>query len=148
MPTLRQLSYLTALADELPGCANVHLDAVEHGDSIVFLHALRDGPANQSYGLQVAALAGVPRKVIELARGRLAELEQAAQRHAQADASQLSLFQQPAPAPATALSDPLRERLIELDPDAMSPREALDALYELRALSDPESQSDRLGEKT
>jgi len=129
---------LTTLPDEYPGIVNVHLDAVEHGDGIVFLHALREGPANQSYGLQVAALAGVPRKVIGLARRRLAELEQAAQQHAQADASQLSLFQQASPA-ATSAADPVGERLAQLDPDQMTPREALDALYELRALSDAES---------
>jgi len=61
---------LTTLPEEYPGIVNVHLDAVEHGEGIVFLHALRDGPANQSYGLQVAALAGVPRKVSSLARLR------------------------------------------------------------------------------
>jgi len=123
---------LTTLPEEHSGIANVHLDAVEHGDGIVFLHAVREGPANQSYGLQVAALAGVPRQVIELARRRLAELEQAAQRHAQADSSQLSLFQ--APPPDTQMSDALYERLGELDPDQMTPRQALDALYELHAL--------------
>ncbi len=66
---------LTTLPDEYAGIANVHLDAVEHGDSIVFLHAVREGPANQSYGLQVAALAGVPQAVIKRARKRLGELE-------------------------------------------------------------------------
>ena len=66
---------LTTLPEEYPGIANVHLDAVEHGDSIVFMHAVREGPANQSYGLQVAGLAGVPRAVIERARTRLRELE-------------------------------------------------------------------------
>ncbi len=126
---------LTTLPDEYPGIVNVHLDAVEHGDGIVFLHALRDGPANQSYGLQVAALAGVPRKVIELARRRLRELEQAAQRHAQADASQLSLFEQPA-ADTPSAADALRARLAQIDPDTLTPRQALDALYELHALSD------------
>ena len=63
---------LTALADELPACANVHLDATEHGDQLVFLHAVKEGPANQSYGLQVARLAGVPRTVISDARRYLA----------------------------------------------------------------------------
>ena len=66
---------LTALADELPACANVHLDATEHADSLVFLHAVKEGPANQSYGLQVARLAGVPRTVITEARRYLGELE-------------------------------------------------------------------------
>ena len=124
---------LTTLPDEHPGIANVHLDAVEHGDGIVFLHALRDGPANQSYGLQVAALAGVPRKVIELARRRLRELEQAAQRHAQNESNQLSLFQPTADQPKP---DALRDRLALLDPDQLTPRAALDALYELIALRD------------
>ena len=129
---------LTTLPGEYPGIVNVHLDAVEHGDGIVFLHALREGPANQSYGLQVAALAGVPEKVIALARGRLRELEQAAQRHAQAESNQLSLFQQPAPIDPVQACDPLRERLAALDPDQLTPRQALEALYELRALDDPD----------
>ena len=66
---------LTALAEELPACANVHLDATEHGDQLVFLHAVKEGPANQSYGLQVARLAGVPQPVIGEARRYLQELE-------------------------------------------------------------------------
>jgi len=127
---------LTTLPDEHPGIVNVHLDAVEHGDGIVFLHTVRDGPANQSYGLQVAALAGVPRKVIELARKRLRELEQAAQQHAQAESNQLSLFQQQAEQERPHGGDPLRERLAGLDPDQLTPRQALDALYELHALRD------------
>ncbi|MGB5776963.1 MAG: DNA mismatch repair protein MutS, partial [Sedimenticolaceae bacterium] len=124
---------LTTLPDEYPGIVNVHLDAVEHAEGIVFLHAVRDGPANQSYGLQVATLAGVPRKVIELARQRLAELEQAAQRHAAAESSQLSLFQ---PSPSQVQADPLRARLDAIDPDQLTPRQALEALYELRTLRD------------
>jgi DNA mismatch repair protein MutS len=84
----------------------------------------------------VAALAGVPRKVIELARKRLRELEQAAQQHAQAESNQLSLFQQPSEQEQPHGSDPLRERLADLDPDQLTPREALDALYELHALRD------------
>jgi DNA mismatch repair protein MutS len=74
---------LTTLPEEHPGIANVHLDALEHGSRIVFLHAVREGPANQSYGLAVAALAGVPAGVIARARERLRELEEAALRHAQ-----------------------------------------------------------------
>ena len=127
---------LTTLPDEHPGIVNVHLDAVEHGDGIVFLHTVRDGPANQSYGLQVAALAGVPRKVIELARKRLRELEQAAQQHAQAESNQLSLFRQQSEQEQPHGGDPLRERLADLDPDQLTPRQALDALYELHALRD------------
>ncbi len=127
---------LTTLPDEYPGIANVHLDAIEHGDSIVFLHAVREGPANQSYGLQVAALAGVPKKIIERARKRLDELEKSAQRHREGDSNQLPLFgasaaQVEAPGPA---STPLQEALEALDPDELTPREALQALYRLKEL--------------
>jgi len=118
---------LTTLPEEYPAIANVHLDAVEHGDSIVFLHAVREGPANQSYGLQVAALAGVPRPVIDQARRRLRELENSAHRHTMQQASQLSLFPDEPEHPAL-------DALEELDPDNLSPREALDALYRLKAL--------------
>ncbi len=132
---------LTTLPDEYPGIANVHLDAVEHGSSIVFMHALREGPANQSYGLAVAALAGVPPAVIARARERLRELEDAARRHADQGARQLSLFlpepapvTAPAPAPAPASEHPACAALRELDPDGMSPRAALEAVYRLKAL--------------
>ncbi|MDX1593739.1 MAG: DNA mismatch repair protein MutS, partial [Gammaproteobacteria bacterium] len=123
---------LTTLAEEIDGVANVHLDAVEHGDRIVFLHAVREGPANQSYGLQVAALAGVPRDVIEAARRRLAELETRSHAGAVAEppreVRQMGLFE--------ARDDRLQCAVRELDPDALSPREALDALYELRRLAE------------
>ncbi|MEA3274903.1 MAG: DNA mismatch repair protein MutS [Pseudomonadota bacterium] len=120
---------LTTLPEEHPDIANVHLDAVEHGDSIVFMHAVREGPANQSYGLQVAGLAGVPRPVIERARGRLRELEEEAQRHTERESTQLSLFPLETPNPAL---DALRA----LDPDGLSPRDALDLIYRLKALAD------------
>ena len=127
---------LTTLPDEYPGIANVHLDAVEHGASIVFLHALREGPANQSYGLAVAALAGVPPDVIARARGRLRELEDAARRHADQGAVQLSLFlPEPAPLPNQA-EHPVCESLREIDPDGLTPRAALEALYRLRGMVD------------
>ena len=120
---------LTTLPDLMPGIANVHLDAVEHGDRIVFLHAVKEGPANQSYGLQVAALAGIPRAVITEARQRLRQLEENAG-HDQALASpQIPLFQEPA-------DNPLGAALSELDPDNLTPRQALAALYELRGLLD------------
>jgi DNA mismatch repair protein MutS len=128
---------LTTLPDEHPGIANVHLDAVEHGSSIVFMHALREGPANQSYGLAVAALAGVPPGVIVRARGRLRELEDAARRHADRGAVQLSLFlPEPAalPSPEDALEHPVCEALRDMDPDQLSPRAALEALYRLRGM--------------
>jgi DNA mismatch repair protein MutS len=165
---------LTTLATEVEGCANVHLDATEHGDGIVFLHAVKDGPASRSYGLQVAQLAGVPREVIAQARQYLEMLE--AQRDRGNDSSngtggsaqrELPLF---APAPrepvlhrpipasleptlATPVEAPLPSEsarsgpklqasradevcnaLAAIDPDELSPRAALDALYRLRKL--------------
>jgi DNA mismatch repair protein MutS len=119
---------LTTLPEEHPGVANVHLDAVEHGDGIVFMHAVKEGPANQSYGLQVAALAGVPGKVIQRARKRLRELENAARRHAEQDTPQLALqLAEEPPAPS-----PVIQRLQEIDPDDLTPRQALQLIYELK----------------
>ena len=118
---------LTSLADEAPGVANVHVEAVEHGDALVFLHSVKDGPANQSYGLQVAALAGIPRSVTAEARRYLTELERerdALRGHLSPQQPQLSLF---APAPS-----PVLDRLCALDPEEMSPREALDLVFKLR----------------
>jgi DNA mismatch repair protein MutS len=124
---------LTALADELPACANVHLDATEHADSLVFLHAVKEGPANQSYGLQVARLAGVPPSVITEARRYLAELEQR-DHSARPDAPQQQLDLVAPPDPAdTARSAALAE-LAALDPDDMSPREALERLFRIKDL--------------
>ena len=122
---------LTALAQELPGCGNVHLDATEHEGQLVFLHSVKPGPANQSYGLQVASLAGVPGDVIRRARSYLKTLE--SQQAAQANNPQGQLdFRVEEP----AVVDPMREAVEALDPDSMSPREALDALYKLKKLDD------------
>jgi DNA mismatch repair protein MutS len=123
---------LTELAGEYPGIANVHLDAVEYGEQLVFMHAVKEGPANRSFGLQVAALAGLPRSVIADARRTLAELERGMHAHAAASppapesSPQLGLF--------AAQPSAVEEALAALDPDAMSPREALEALYRLKAL--------------
>ena len=119
---------LTALADELPACANVHLDATEHGDQLVFLHAVREGPANQSYGLQVARLAGVPGTVIQDARRYLAELER--RDHSARPATPQQEFDL-APAVDAEATRVLAE-LAELDPDALSPRDALALLFRLK----------------
>ncbi|HHQ13748.1 MAG TPA: DNA mismatch repair protein MutS, partial [Chromatiales bacterium] len=127
---------LTVLADELPGCANVHLDATEHGDRLIFMHRVKPGPANQSYGLQVAQLAGVPKTVIRQARAYLHELEQQSAAHRAGRTPQQELFNPvPAEAEPETPPDPLREQLAELDPDSMTPREALDALYRLKSES-------------
>jgi len=127
---------LTTLALEVEGCANVHLDATEHGEGIVFLHAVKDGPANRSYGLQVAQLAGVPLPVIGAARGYLEALESERDRQraagngvAAASQSELPLF-----TGATDADDRLRAALSEIDPDELTPRAALEELYRLRRL--------------
>jgi len=122
---------LTQLALEYREVANVHLDAVEHKDSIVFLHAVEDGPASQSYGLQVAALAGVPRRVVREARRTLERLEQASlERGGQPD-----LFAAAAPeAPEPTAPEPLRDALGQVNPDELSPREALELVYRLKKL--------------
>ncbi|MGH8289899.1 MAG: DNA mismatch repair protein MutS [Steroidobacteraceae bacterium] len=134
---------LTSLATEVDGCANVHLDATEHGDGIVFLHAVKEGPASRSYGLQVAQLAGVPRAVIGQARGYLEALEARRERFDQAerDAADGQRAQKELPlviatAPPEALPEPLRAALAALEPDEMTPKEALEALYRLRRLLD------------
>jgi DNA mismatch repair protein MutS len=119
---------LTALAQTHREAANVHLDAVEHKDRIVFLHALVEGPASRSYGLQVAALAGVPPAVVRAARQHLQRLEaRALERDGQAD-----LFA--APPAAVPERHPALVRLESVDPDTLSPREALELLYELKRL--------------
>ncbi len=122
---------LTSLPEQFDNIANVHLDAVEHNDRIVFLHAVKNGPANQSYGLQVAALAGVPQTVINAARRKLRQLEQESRPQPN---PQLPLFQlEPEPEPeAQSEPDPALEYLDTLDPDEMTPKQALEALYELR----------------
>ncbi len=120
---------LTTLNEEQSNTANIHLDAMEHGDSIVFLHSVKEGPANQSYGLQVAALAGVPKKVIKQAKTKLLELEnqthESSLKHSQSD--QMDLFSAPQKEPAMI-------ELEKLSIDDLSPRAALDKLYALKAL--------------
>ncbi|MHB8811884.1 MAG: DNA mismatch repair protein MutS [Steroidobacteraceae bacterium] len=129
---------LTSLATEVEGCANVHLDATEHGDGIVFLHAVKEGPASRSYGLQVAQLAGVPRDVVAQARRYLEALE--AQRDrldgADSDEREGKQAQKELPLFSAAPADPVREALSALDPDEMTPKAALEALYRLRRLLD------------
>jgi DNA mismatch repair protein MutS len=136
---------LTQLPEAHPSAVNVHLSAVEHKDSIVFLHAVQDGPASQSYGLQVAQLAGVPPSVIRAARKHLARLESQA-----LDATpQLDLFAPascaeaetepvddtaPAGIEADAAPSPVLTLLDDIDPDALTPREALQKLYDLKQL--------------
>ena len=118
---------LTSMVDEIKTVINVHLDAVEHGENIVFMHAVKDGPANQSYGLQVAKLAGVPASVIKNARKKLQILErQSANNHevfVEATTGQLELFNNN--------PHPIIEQLQEIQVDDLNPRQALALLYEL-----------------
>ncbi len=120
---------LTTLPEEIEAIANVHLDAVEHDNRIIFLHSVEEGPADRSYGLHVAALAGVPATVIEPATEYLLELEAKADHPAQTDQPepQLSLFAQPTPSNVEA-------KLKALDIDELTPRQALEWLYRLRDL--------------
>ena len=119
---------LTQLPEQYSGMANVHLEAVEHDDRIVFLHAVKAGAADRSYGLHVAALAGVPRDVIDMARERLIDLEQNAAQPVALLSSQLPLFQAPG-------DHPLVEALKDIDPDNMTPQQSLQTLYTLKELA-------------
>ena len=124
---------LTILPEQRKNVANVHLTATEHNNKIVFLHTVKDGAASQSYGLQVASLAGVPQKVIDKAKSRLYELEnQALPSRESSGQQQLSLMID------TSDEDDknraLKEALVAIDPDSLSPREALDQLYKLSEL--------------
>jgi DNA mismatch repair protein MutS len=122
---------LTELPNLFNGLANVHLDAVEHGDEIAFMHAVQDGAANKSYGLAVASLAGVPKTVIKKAKLKLQQLEsgkntsilppsvQVKEEH------QLSLIPEPSE---------VEEALSNVNPDDLTPRQALEELYRLKAL--------------
>jgi DNA mismatch repair protein MutS len=124
---------LTSLASEAPGVANVHVEAVEHGERLVFLHSVKEGPANQSYGLQVAALAGIPKSVTTQARRYLTELERErdALRSHTSPQGELPLF---APAPAPVQESAALEALRAADPNTLSPRDALDLLFRLKSL--------------
>ncbi|MBX9446646.1 DNA mismatch repair protein MutS [Dickeya chrysanthemi] len=120
---------LTNLPEKMEGVINIHLDALEHGDTIAFMHSVQEGAASKSYGLAVAALAGVPKEVIKRARQKLRELESLAG-HASAshvDGSQLALLAPVEPSPAM-------EALESIDPDTLTPRQALDWLYKLKGM--------------
>jgi DNA mismatch repair protein MutS len=108
----------------------VHLDAVEHKDTVVFLHAVEEGPASRSYGLQVAGLAGVPRPVIRQAKKYLQLLEESSL----ARGNQEDLFSKRTDEEPEPVIDPLREELQKVNPDELTPREALELLYRLKRL--------------
>ena len=130
---------LTSLASEAPGVVNVHVQAVEHGDALVFLHSVKEGPANQSYGLQVAALAGIPKSVIAAARHYMTELERErdALRNSVSPQTELPLIVA-APGVARPAQSAALDALRAIDPNTLSPREALDSLFRLRQLDSEE----------
>lgn len=140
---------LTSLADELAGVTNVHLSASEYGDQLIFMHKVEAGPASQSYGLQVARLAGVPEAVIHKARARLRELEQQDVVQRQVNDGQRHVAAQMTGALPAPVADypwqgdmfalqphPLVEEMKKLSPDDLTPREALALLYSLKQLAD------------
>ena len=123
---------MTALADQLPGTFNLHLTAREHEDRIIFMYAVNEGPASQSYGLQVAKLAGVPEPVIRDARDRLRKLE-TGEADVPRPPSQADLFAAPAG------PDPIREQVASLNPESMTPLEAMQALFDLKSSLDDDA---------
>jgi len=126
---------LTTLADSIDNVANVHLDASEHNDDIVFLHRVQDGPASQSYGIQVARLAGLPSEVVDSARLELQRLESPSKAVNTVAPSSLAPAPQQSDLFSAAPDTRLFDALSELEPDDLSPRAALEALYNLKLLS-------------
>ena len=124
---------LTALAEPGSGIANLHLDAVEHGEALVFMHAVRPGPANRSFGLQVAALAGLPKAALQQARARLAELE-AQNRDAPLVPMSAPALDSPQQFGLFSPQSAALDALAAIDPDELTPKQALEALYRLKAL--------------
>ncbi|WP_233520515.1 DNA mismatch repair protein MutS [Flocculibacter collagenilyticus] len=130
---------LTQLAEQLPSVANVHLDAIEHDDTIAFMHAVQEGAASKSFGLQVAQLAGVPKNVIKKAKNKLSLLEQ----QGQAATTEPQNTEHPASTTAFATQqlnliepeNPLADELERIDPDSLTPRDALALIYKLKALA-------------
>lgn len=135
---------LTALPEQISGVVNVHLDATEYQDSIVFLHAVQEGPASRSYGIQVARLAGIPQAVIAEAREELSRLEAGAP-PLPASTSSTAAGKQPLPRAepyqpelfAPPVQHPVLDELRSVDADDLSPRAALELLYRLKAMSEP-----------
>ncbi len=119
---------LTRIVDEFKQAANVHLDAVEHGHNIVFMHKVEEGAANQSYGLQVAQLAGIPKSVVASAKRKLLQLEN---QNVGSNHSQVDLFASEAIAPEIVLH-PVVNALEGVNPDDLTPKQALEVLYHLK----------------
>jgi DNA mismatch repair protein MutS len=123
---------LTRIADEFKQASNVHLDAVEHGSNIVFMHKVEEGAANQSYGLQVAQLAGIPKSVVAAAKRKLTQLEnsQVTQNTNQPDMFAANIEAAP------AILHPVVAELEAIQPDDLTPKQALELLYKLKNMTD------------
>ncbi|WP_192021375.1 DNA mismatch repair protein MutS [Shewanella sp. WPAGA9] len=122
---------LTQLPEQINGTANVHLDAVEHGDTIAFMHAVQEGAASKSYGLQVASLAGVPAHVIKAAKQKLHMLESRDfANNNQVPIQEALNLTLPEPQSSAAT-----DKLAQINPDNLTPKQALDMLYELKRLA-------------
>jgi DNA mismatch repair protein MutS len=117
---------LTGLAEEISDVENIHVSAVEHKDEIVFLHSVAYGPASQSYGIQVAQLAGVPKEIVNSAKRELKLLESKGKE----ELTQPDLFSRKASITSKP-EDPISLRLSQLKPDELTPKQALDLIYEL-----------------
>ena len=130
---------LTVLPEQVQGIGNIHLDAIEHNDTIAFMHAVQKGAASKSYGLAVAALAGVPQQVIKLAKQKLAQLEKLSQQNANQQVQNLRLLNQcQGELEFATVEDEKKDMLLhmlqELDPDDLSPKQALAYLYQLKKM--------------
>jgi len=125
---------LTSLPQQCPTLANVHLDATEHQDHVVFMHHIQEGPANRSFGLQVAKLAGIPGPVLAAAREKLQELERGEKNQPQVTAHTVNV---PSPAQNDLFSiptpHPVVQALENMDVDDLTPRQALEKLYTLKS---------------
>ncbi|KGQ35184.1 DNA mismatch repair protein MutS [Gallibacterium anatis] len=124
---------LTSLPQQLPGCINIHLDAKEHNDTIAFMHSVQEGAANKSYGIAVAQLAGVPKAVIQLAKQKLKQLEKLSFQNSRINDYQNELDFNPEPE-FDANSEAILQQLAQIDPDDLTPKQALAMLYQLKKL--------------
>jgi len=128
---------LTELPKSVSSTVNVHLDATEHKDNLVFLHSVQEGPASQSYGLQVAKLAGIPKEVVNLAKRELQRLESKSLNQEEVQSAKLVTKNSTPQTDLFAINEPseLEQMMDDIEPDELSPRDALDAIYKLKHLS-------------
>ena len=128
---------LTELPESVNGTVNVHLDATEHKDNLVFLHSVQEGPASQSYGLQVAKLAGIPKEVVKLAKIELQRLETKSLNQEEVQSAKLVTKNSTAQTDLFAINEPseLEQMMGDIEPDELSPRDALDVIYKLKRLT-------------